>query len=424
MRCFWGIAVCAVLLCACSGSGGRASVAARFDCTGVEPVAGVALAAELVVDGLRSPVDLAVPPHRPDGRHRARDFDRLFIVEQEGRIRIVRGGKLVAKPFLDVSDLVTVAHNEQGLLGLAFHPDYESNGVFFINYTDTTGATKVVRYRVSADADAADPESARVVLEIPQPYPNHNGGGMAFDARGYLWVGTGDGGRYGDPHEVAQNDDHLLGKMLRLDVDVDEPPYRAAPKDNPNAGAAGDRALIWAKGLRNPWRFSFDKANGDLYIADVGQNEIEEIDYAAASSRGGENYGWDVFEGSRCYEPDPEPECPDPRRAGMVEPVHEYGRDQGCSVTGGFVYRGCRMPDLRGTYFYSDFCTGWIRTFRIVRGVAREHSDRTAELVASGFVVGATTSFGEDARGELYVLARPGEVWRLVPAASAAASGG
>jgi cysteine-rich repeat protein len=373
------------------------------DCRGIEGARGDALGIELVAEGLYSPTALASPPGDA----------RLFVLEQNGRVRIIEEGVLVERPFLDLTERITDEGNEQGLLGIAFHPDYARNGRFFLNFTDQLGDTVVARYQVSDDPALADPASETVLLTVEQPYANPNGGHVVFDDAGMLWVGMGDGGARADMLEAAQDDGQLLGKLLRLDVDVEGPPYWRAPRDNPHPDAPGPLALVWAKGVRNPWRFSFDRATGDLYVADVGQNKLEEIDFVPASSGGGENYGWDLFEGTQCFEPDPAPECPP--ASGFVMPVHEYGRDVGCSITGGFVYRGCAMPDLRGAYFYSDFCTGFVKTLRIEDGEAAEHRDRTAELVAAGFIVGFTTSFGEDARGELYLLNRDGRVWRFVP---------
>jgi hypothetical protein len=228
----------------------------------------------------------------------------------------------------------------------------------------------------------------------------------------------GDGGGGGDPLEAGQDDTTLLAKMLRLDVDVETPPYHAVPPSNPNAGAGTPLGLIWAKGLRNPWRFSFDRATGDLYIADVGQSAAEEVDYQPAASTGGENYGWDIFEGSLCYEPLPLfPVCPSPP-TGYTMPVLEYGHVFfACSITGGFVYQGCRLPDLRGTYFYADLCADFIRTFQGVSGgMAQNLADRTADLAPGGGVtIDTITSFGEDARGELYIADYTGEIFMIVP---------
>jgi glucose/arabinose dehydrogenase len=305
---------------------------------------------------------------------------------------------------------------EQGLFSIAFHPDYAKNGRFFVAYTDTRGDEVVARYHVGADPDVADPGSAKIVLTIPDFATNHNGGQLAFGRDGYLYVTVGDGGGSDDPEETGQDLTRLLGKILRLDVDVDEPPWYAVPPTNPFVGRADARGEIWAFGLRNPWRVSFDRATGDLYVADVGQGSREEIDVQPAASPGGENYGWDVFEGTECHEPEPPAdECPAPP-VGFTMPVLEYGHDEGCSVTGGFVYRGCAMPALRGTYFYADFCTAFIRTFRGVGGgVALAPADLTAELGAG---IDNPSSFGEDARGELYIVDHDGEIYEIVPAST------
>jgi len=369
-------------------------------CAGVTTVAGTALDKELV-GVFASPVGLTAP--RLDPR-------RLFIVEQDGIVRVVRDGSILPTPFLDISDK-TNASGERGLLGLAFHPNYETNGRFFVDYTNNSGNTVIARYEVSLDPDVADASSETILLTVPQPASNHNGGQIAFGPDGFLYVGMGDGGGGGDPWETAQDDMALLGKMLRIDVDVETAPYYAVPADNPDPGAGTSLGLIWSKGLRNPWRFSFDRGTGDLYIADVGQNMVEEIDFEPASSTGGINWGWDVFEGSSCFEPAPDPTCPSPP-IGFTFPVHEYTHADGCSVTGGFVYRGCRMPDLNGRYFYSDYCTPFIDTFAVNSGVAASFVDKTAELGAG---LGNVASFGEDARGEIYIVDHGGSVWRIVP---------
>jgi cysteine-rich repeat protein len=376
-------------------------------CAGVPSVSGTGLDAVRVAAGLDKPVHVAAPPLDPS---------RVFVVEQEGRIRILRNGSLQTTPFLAIEGLVGCC-GERGLLSVAFHPAYETNGRFFVNYTDNAGDTVIARYQVSANPDLADAGSAVILLTIDQPFANHNGGQLAFGPDGYLYCGMGDGGAGGDTLEAGQDDATLLAKMLRLDVDVETPPYHAVPPANPNARAGLPLGLVWAKGLRNPWRFSFDRATGDLYIGDVGQNAVEEIDFQPVASTGGENYGWDVFEGSQCFEPAPLfASCPSPP-TGFTMPVLEYGHGQGCSVTGGFVYRGCAMPDLRGTYFYADYCTAFIRTFRGVSGgVAQNRADRTADLAPGGGPsIGSITSFGEDARGEIYVTDHAGEVFKIVP---------
>jgi len=379
-------------------------------CTGLVPTPGTALAAVRVASGLTQPVHVTAPRLDPN---------RVFIVEQPGTVRVLKNGVLSPTPFLDIGALVGCC-GERGLLSLAFHPDYETNGRFFVDYTDKTGNTVVARYERSAsDPDVTDPSSAKVLLTVVQPFSNHNGGQLAFGPDGYLYVGLGDGGGAGDPQENAQDDARLLGKILRMDVDlaVDASPYYEVPASNPNAGAGAPLGLIWDKGLRNPWRFSFDRQTGDLYIGDVGQNAWEEIDFEPAGAVGGINYGWDVFEGDgHCYEPDPAPSCPDPP-SGFTMPVHEYDHGEGCSITGGFVYRGCAMPDLRGTYFYGDYCTAFVRTLAVVAGAAQLQADRTAELAPGGGVtIDSISSFGEDARGELYIADLGGEVFKIVPA--------
>ena len=287
----------------------------------------------LVASGLNKPVGLI---HAGDGS------GRLFIIEQPGAIRILQNGELFLTPFLDIRERVNDKSSEQGLLGLAFHPDYHNNGYFFVNYTNSRGDTVIARFRVSGDPNLADPATESQLMTIAQPYGNHNGGHLAFGPDGLLYIGTGDGGSGGDPEGNAQNLDMMLGKMLRLNVD--DLPY-TIPPDNPY----GDE--IWAYGLRNPWRYSFDKLTGDLYIGDVGQGTWEEVDFIAAGAPGGANLGWDFFEGSHPFEGTV------PEDLTLIEPIAEYDHSLGCSVTGGMVYRG----DLRtwqGVYLYGDYCTG------------------------------------------------------------------
>jgi glucose/arabinose dehydrogenase len=325
------------------------------------------------------------------------DSSRLFIVEQPGTIRIWREGQLLPQPFLDIQDLVNDEASERGLLGLAFHPDYPNNGQFFVNYTDVNGDTVVARYRVSDDPDRADPASAQTVLAVDQPYANHNGGDLVFGPDGYLYIGLGDGGSAGDPQNNAQNLGSLLGKMLRIDVNQD--PY-GVPNDNPFVQQGGARPEIWAYGLRNPWRYSFDRATRDLFIADVGQNQIEEVDFQPADSRGGENYGWRFMEGSGPYKGS----APD----GLIPPVTEYTHAEGgCSITGGYVYRGQALPALDGVYFFGDYCTGYIWSLRRTASGAWEKQ----LFLESGLRI---SSFGEDPAGELYVVHHGGTVYQLV----------
>jgi glucose/arabinose dehydrogenase len=335
---------------------------------------------------------------------------RLFVVEQGGLIRIIADDAVRQAPFLDlrsqVSDIGT-GYSERGLLGLVFHPNYRSNGFFFVNYTDRQGHTQIVRYRVSSDPNVADPGSARTVLTQQQPYPNHNGGHLAFGPDGYLYIGLGDGGSANDPQGNGQSLGTLLGKMLRLDVSLtnDGEPY-AVPSDNPFVGRSGARAEIWAYGLRNPWRYSFDRATGDLYIADVGQNAWEEINVQASGSDGGENYGWNRMEGAHCRGAST---CD---QSGLTLPVAEYGRADGCSVTGGHVYRGGAQPLLTGAYFYGDYCSGSI--WALVRRGADAWADSRV-LQRQGVQV---SSFGVDEAGEVYVTSlSEGMIYGLVGSA-------
>jgi glucose/arabinose dehydrogenase len=346
---------------------------------------------ELIADGLAAPVYVT---HAGDGS------GRLFVVEKAGTIRIIAEGSVEPTPFLDISRIVGSRASEQGLLSVAFHPSYASNGFFFVNYTDVNGDTVVARYSVSPDPNAADPNSARVILTLDQPAANHNGGMLAFGPDGYLYIGTGDGGRAGDPWDNAQNSQALLGKMLRLDVDGAEP--YAIPPDNPFIGDSAARDEIWALGLRNPWRYSFDRTTGDLYMADVGQNAWEEIDFQPANSPGGENYGWNIMEGTHCFSP--RTDCD---QSGLTLPIAEYSHQLGCSVTGGYVYRGTAFPELTGAYTFGDFCSG------IIWALYRNQNGNwtSAELLRSGFSI---SSFGEDETGELYLTnLRPGELYRL-----------
>jgi glucose/arabinose dehydrogenase len=330
---------------------------------------------------------------------------RLFIVLQGGQIVIWNGGPAVLPtPFLDVRQLVSTG-GERGLLGLAFAPDYAQSGHFYINYTDRAGDTVVARYsRSSSDPNRADPASARTILTVDQPFSNHNGGALAFGPDGYLYIGLGDGGSANDPGNRAQNLTDLLGKMLRIDVSQGNP--YAIPPDNPYVVSGGARPEIWASGLRNPWRYSFDRVTGDLWIADVGQGSREEINLQPASSDGGENYGWRIMEGSNCHIP-PSSNC---NPAGtLVEPVIEYGHTNGaCSVTGGYVYRGTRYPRLGGMYIYADYCNGviWGAT-RLASGI---FNIRT--LFDASFPI---STFGEDVNGELYVADHGnGRIFRIV----------
>jgi glucose/arabinose dehydrogenase len=355
-----------------------------------------------VVSGLASPVGIT---HAGDGS------GRLFILEQGGRIRIFRNGSLLATPFLDLTGRVS-SGGEQGLLGLAFPPDFASKGYFYVNYTlpnapNDVGDTVIARYRVSpTNPDTADPTSEQRLLVVGQPFTNHNGGHLAFGPRdGFLYAALGDGGSGGDPDNRAQNPAELLGKMLRLDVETGRPYTYTAPSTNPFVNRAGTRPEIWATGLRNPWRFSFDRLVGDLFIGDVGQGAFEEIDFQPASSAGGENYGWRIMEGLHCFNPNP---C---NQAGLTLPVHEYAHGAGeCSVTGGYVYRGT-FPRMRARYFYGDFCSG--RIWALVRnGPAWQNS----LLLDTNIQI---STFGEDEVGNLYVASHgTGQIFELVDSAA------
>ena len=312
---------------------------------------------------------------------------RLFVVEQPGRIRVIEGGKLRRAPFLDLSANVSYG-GERGLLGLAFHPAFARNGFLYVNYTDRRGDTRIERYHVAPGAAAADPASAKLILAVKQPFANHNGGMVAFGPDGMLWIGMGDGGSGGDPFGNAQNRRALLGKLRRVDVDHGDP--YAIPRDNPFADGRQGRGEIWSVGLRNPWRFSFDRGSPLLVVADVGQNKWEEID-AVDPKLPGLNYGWNLREGAHTYG------LPRPAPARLVEPVLEYGHAAGCSIAGGYVYRGAAMPKLQGTYFFSDYCSGWLRSCRFRDGRAIEL--RQWDVGSLGQVL----SLGEDAAGEIYV---------------------
>lgn len=334
---------------------------------------------KMIISGLQRPVDL-----QTDGS------GRLFVLEKPGRIRIIENDQLIETPFLDISDRVGSGGNEQGLLGLAFHPQYAQNGRFFVNYTDKNGDTVLARFQVSSDPNVADPNSEVKILGVDQPFANHNGGGLVFGPDGYLYAGLGDGGSQGDPFGNAQNTGVLLGKILRLDVDSAEP--YAVPADNPFGNE------VWAYGLRNPWRFSFDKSTNDLYIADVGQNTWEEIDFLPAGSPGGTNFGWNFREGAHDYKGG--------GPAGMVEPVAEYSHSEGgCSVTGGYVYRGS-LPEWHGIYLYADYCKGLI--WGLIQSDGGWQSQPLFDLDVT------ITSFGQDSSGELYILSDSGSIFRLV----------
>jgi glucose/arabinose dehydrogenase len=369
-----GACLCAVAVAAaagCSSSGEQsAGTQTQPPPASTDTSGGGGTAFEEVAGGLDSPLGIASTESEPD---------RLYIVEQPGLVRIVEGGKLLDEPFLDVRNQV-VSGGEQGLLSLAFDPDYESTGLFYVDYTDTNGDTRVVEYRAN---DAGAPTKTRDLLFVDQPYANHNGGQLAFGPDGRLYVGMGDGGSGGDPENRAQNLDEKLGKLLSTDP----------------GGAGGWR--IEGYGLRNPWRFSFDRETGDLWIGDVGQGEWEEIDHTPADSPGLENYGWDAYEGTHVYEDK------DPNPAGsLVMPVYEYSHDEGCSVTGGYVHRGEAVPAAQGRYFFGDYCSGTVWSLVLEGGKARD-----VEKVGK---IDQLSAFGLDAAGELYAVSLDGKLYELV----------
>ncbi|MEO8340173.1 MAG: PQQ-dependent sugar dehydrogenase [Nitrospirota bacterium] len=337
---------------------------------------------------LKSPVFLT---------HAGDQSGRLFIVEQLGTIRIVERGRLLKAPFLDITERV-LSGAERGLLGLAFHPEYHENGRFFVNYTRKhDGATVIAEYHRSNQGNLADREEHPLLL-VPQPYSNHNGGMIAFGPDGYLYIGMGDGGSGGDPQNRAQNTDELLGKLLRIDVNT-RPPY-GIPANNPRVGGQG-RPEIFAMGLRNPWRFSFDRKTGNLWLADVGQDEWEEVNVV---TKGG-NYGWRIMEGLHCF--NLEEPCGKER---FASPVLEYGHQGGrCSITGGYVYRGSAIPALVGVYIYGDYCSGEIFAVRTVEG-GRVEGKPWMMLRTDA----AISSLGEDERGEIYMLDRNGALYQFI----------
>lgn len=335
--------------------------------------------------------------------HAGDDSGRLFIVSQSGRIHIFDGTKLLPMPFLDISSLVSCC-GERGLLSVAFHANYETNGLFYINYTNINGDTVIARYAVSNNPNVADPASEVIILTVSQPFSNHNGGQLQFGPDGYLYIGTGDGGSGGDPQDNAQNLGTLLGKILRIDVDGIFP--YATPEDNPFVGSGEAREEIWSIGLRNPWRFSFDGLTGDLFIGDVGQANWEEVDFQPAGSSGGENYGWRLMEGTHCF--NPQVDC---NPGTLTLPILEYEHSLGnCSVTGGYSYRGSKIPGLYGLYVYGDFCSGrlWVANPDGKGGWS------STEILNTGFQI---STFGEDESGEIYFAdLTSGTIHRIVKA--------
>jgi glucose/arabinose dehydrogenase len=397
IRCGAGVVVASVLFIACNHlplgtatyGGSKEGRRQRFDASSLQ------LSLKRVVSGLNSPVQVT---NAGDGSH------SLFVAEQGGVIRVIRRGVLRRRPFLDVSGL-TNESGEQGLLGLAFHPHYSDNGRFFVNYTDLNGDTVVAEYTAMKQfPHRADPTSGRVLLTIDQPFPNHNGGDIKFGPDGYLYIATGDGGSAGDPMDNGQSLTTLLGKLLRIDVDSpsDGRPY-GIPPDNPFADREGARPEIYDFGLRNPWRFSFDRATNDLWIADVGQDRFEEVDVARAGNTAGLNFGWNTMEADACYEP-----VEGCDRTGLELPVAAYPHSEGCSVTGGFVYRGAKQPALTGGYFYGDFCSGTIWALN-----AQQPKDAGPSVVLR--TSHNISTFGENQAGEMFMAdLSSGEVFRLI----------
>jgi glucose/arabinose dehydrogenase len=349
---------------------------------------------EIVFSGVNLPVFLT---GAGDGS------ERVFILTQPGIIYVARDGLVLDEPFLDIRERVSSprpdgGYGERGLLGLAFHPRFVENGYFYLNYTDQDGNTVVARYSASPAADEADPQSEKVLLQVEQPYPNHNGGMLAFGPDGYLYIGLGDGGSAGDPQGNGQSLQTLLGKLLRIDVDQGDP--YAIPADNPFASGGG-KPEIWAYGLRNPWRFSFDAQTGDIYIGDVGQNQWEEVNFLEAGSPGGINFGWNFREGTHPYQGAPS------EGLSLVDPVAEYEHSLGCSVTGGEVYRGMNLPGWEGVYLYGDYCSG--NSWGLLRSA--DGTWQSQLLFTTGFTI---ASFGVDDDGEIYLLdLQQGDIYRL-----------
>lgn len=338
------------------------------------------MALEPVVE-LNEPIAMALRP----------DDDTLYIAERSGAVQAVRNGQVAAAPVIDLSEQISVG-GERGLLGIEFSGD---GSTLFASYTDVDGNSKLIAYPMQGDT--ADAEAGRELLAVEQPYANHNGGNVILGPDGMLYFGFGDGGAGGDPNRYAQAHDTLLGKLVRLDPETGE-----APSDNPFVEEDGFLPEIFAIGMRNPWRFTFDRRTGDLWVADVGQDEIEEINVTPAGEQAGRNYGWSIFEGTNPYNGSEQPDD-------AVLPVFEYSHDEGCSVAGGYVYRGSAIPDLRGAYLYGDYCGGWVRALRVRDGEVIDRADL-------GLDAAELLSFGQDADGELYVMTLGGRVDRIVPA--------
>ena len=344
-----------------------------------------------IATGLDFPLYLTSPPGDA----------RLFVLEKAGVIRVIKDGALLDAPFLDITPKVLSTGGEQGLLGLAFYPDYATTGRLLVHYTDQSGASQISTFRVSADPDRADPASETVLLTAARPGQAHNGGQILFGPDGFLYIGLGDGDDSDGGRGQSLED--LLASILRIDVSSGT--GYTVPADNPFVATGGARPEVWSYGLRNPWRFTFDRATGDLYIGDVGESQWEEVNYSSAAEGAGRgiNYGWSLMEGLHCMRATG---CPEE----LTLPVVEYSHSEGCSVTGGYVYRGAALPSLQGRYFYADYCGGWVRSLRMQGGAAVEQTE-WPELEPGGSI----TSFGEDSAGELYFTTQEGQVFKIVP---------
>ena len=373
------------------------------------------LSSKLIADGFKKPIFVTSHPE---------DASLLYVVEQGGRIKIINNGKAAVTPFLDIDKRVVNPNrpgDERGLLGFAFHPNHAKNGKFYVNYMNNDGYTVVSEFSVKSKKKA-DHTSERILFDLEQPYGNHNGGHMEFGPDGYLYISIGDGGKAGDPLNAGQDLNTLFGKVIRIDVNTH--PY-GIPKSNPYYGQKDKRGEVWAWGFRNVWRFSFDRKTGDIYYGDVGQNKWEEVNYEPAGSPGGVNYGWRLMEASHCY--NPKNNC---LKDGLTMPIVEYPNDanymvvlgggsqadaEGCSVTGGYVYRGKEITGLQGYYLFGDYCSGNIWTFKVLNGKAVEFKNRTEEInLANGEFTTYISSFGEDAKGEFYIVEYNGGIYKLI----------
>ena len=379
------------------------------------------LSSVLIADGYKKPVFITSYPN---------NAKLLYIVEQAGLIKLINVGKKLSRPFFDINKRVVNPNrpgDERGLLGFAFHPNHTNNGKFYINYMDNDGNTIISEFSTNSKL-RADHKSERIILKLKQPYGNHNGGDIQFGPDGYLYISIGDGGKAGDPLNAGQDLSSLFGKIIR--IDIEQKPY-GIPKSNPFFGQKDKREEIWAWGLRNVWRFSFDKQTGDKYLADVGQNKWEEVNFEPASSKGGLNYGWRIMEANHCY--DPKENCP---TEGLIKPIIEYPNDanhpafafriieelsfsetdvEGCSVTGGYVYRGQKIKSMQGQYIFGDYCSGNIWTLKVVNGKAINFKNRTEEInIGGGEFTTYISSFGQDSDGEIYIIDYNGGIYKLI----------